>query len=132
MSNDSIRIFTDVTGFSSLNWLNIDYLIGFIGCLHEFEDMRVKVRMLGVLSDSAGVSEVDLDLSEGSDIGALLNELITSYQNLRGDIWDPVVDSPEPNALILYNGVEVNNLQGLSTRITEGSEVVLLAVTHGG
>ena len=107
-------------------------MIGFIGCLHEFEDMRVKVRMLGVLSDSAGVSEVDLDLSEGSDIGALLNELITSYQNLRGDIWDPVVDSPEPNALILYNGVEVNNLQGLSTRITEGSEVVLLAVTHGG
>jgi molybdopterin converting factor small subunit len=94
--------------------------------------MRVKVRMLGILSDSAGVSEVDLDFPEGSDIGFLLNELIASYQGLRADIWDPVIDSPEPNALILYNGVEVNNLQGLNTRITEGSEVVLLAVTHGG
>ena len=119
-------------GFSSLNWLNIDYLIGFIGCLREFEDMRVKVRMLGVLSDSAGVSEVDLDLPEGSDVEALLNELIASYQGLLADIWDPVLDSPEPNALILFNGVEINNLQGLNTRITEGSEVVLLAVTHGG
>jgi molybdopterin converting factor small subunit len=88
--------------------------------------------MLGILSDSAGVSEVDLDFPEGSDIGFLLNELIASYQGLRADIWDPVIDSPEPNALILYNGVEVNNLQGLNTRITEGSEVVLLAVTHGG
>jgi molybdopterin converting factor small subunit len=88
--------------------------------------------MLGILSDSAGVSEVDLDFPEGSDIGFLLKELIASYQGLRADIWDPVVDSPEPNALILYNGVEVNNLQGLNTRITEGSEVVLLAVTHGG
>ena len=94
--------------------------------------MRVKVRMLGVLSDSAGVSEVDLDLTEGSDVEALLNELFASYPSLRVNIWDPVVDSPEPNALILFNGVEINNLQGLNTRITEGSEVVLLAVTHGG
>ena len=107
-------------------------MIGFIGCLHDFEDMRVKVRLLGVLSDSAGVSEVDLNLPEDSDIGALLNVLIASYQSLRADIWDPVVNSPEPNTLILYNSVEINNLQGLNTRITEGSEVVLLAVTHGG
>jgi molybdopterin converting factor small subunit len=97
-----------------------------------FEDMRVKVRLMGILSDTSGVSEIDLDIPENSNIATLLSELTKSYPGLHEVLWDPVVESPEPNVLILIDGVEINNLKGLNTEIAEDSVVVLLAVTHGG
>jgi hypothetical protein len=33
---------------------------------------------------------------------------------------------------MLLDGVEVNNLEGLGTVVGDGSELVLLSVTHGG
>ena len=97
-----------------------------------FEDMRVKVRLMGILSDTSGVSEIDLDIPENSNIATLLSELTKLYLGLHEVLWDPVVESPEPNVLILIDGVEINNLKGLKTDIAEDSVVVLLAVTHGG
>jgi len=35
-------------------------------------------------------------------------------------------------SLIMLGGIEVGNLEGLETKISEGSEVVLVPVTHGG
>ena len=47
-------------------------------------------------------------------------------------IYDPVLNSPIPNALIILNGIEVNNLQGLETQVKEEDKLVIISVTHGG
>ena len=91
----------------------------------------VHVRLMGTFREAAGQSEVQIENCD------TVNKVIISLVNLIGDnfekvIYDPVMHSPLPNALILLNGVEVNNLQGLETQVNEGDSVVLLSVTHGG
>ena len=91
----------------------------------------VHVRLMGTFREAAGQSEVQIENCD------TVNKVIISLVNLIGDnfekvIYDPVMHSPLPNALILLNGVEVNNLQGLETQVKEEDSVVLLSVTHGG
>ena len=91
----------------------------------------VHVRLMGTFREAAGQSEIQLDNCDtvNNVIISLVNRLGEHFENV---IYDPVMHSPLPNALILINGVEVNNLQGLETPVKEGDSVVLLSVTHGG
>lgn len=94
--------------------------------------MRVHVRIMGVLKNAAGGNEFFLDLEPNSDVKTVLYEISKNNQGFLDVLWDPVTDSPVPNALILVNGVEINNLEGIDTRMDKDSELVLLSVTHGG
>lgn len=94
--------------------------------------MKVRVRVLGVLRLTDGGGDVCLDLQDESTIRDVVIRLMELNHGLRSILWDDAVDSPVPNALIMLNGVEVNNLEGLETLVGEGSEIVVLSVTHGG
>ena len=94
--------------------------------------MRIRVRMMGVLSKAQGNKEVFLDLPEDSTVGAAIKTLITKNEALKEVLWDVEVDSPSPNALIMLNGVEIKNLQGTETPLMHDQELVLLSVVHGG
>ena len=66
-------------------------------------------------------------------MGSVISTLIEYFgEEFRKVILDPMMNSPLPNALILVNGVEINNLKGLDTAVSENDDVVLLSVTHGG
>ena len=95
--------------------------------------IRVNVRMMGTLRDSAGRSEEELSLEEGADVSSAIRELIDEHgEELEKALVDPVIQSALPNALILLNGVEIGNLKGLVTALRDGDKMVLLPVTHGG
>jgi molybdopterin converting factor small subunit len=88
--------------------------------------------MMGVLKKVYGKKDTILKLPEDSTVGAAIESLINNNEVLRGVLWDLEVNSPSPNALILVNGVEINNLQGLETLLTHNQELVILSVVHGG
>ena len=93
---------------------------------------RVVVKMMGVAKEVAGTPEEALDISENADISTVLRTLIEEHgTGFRDAILDPVTQTPVAT-LILLNGVEIDNLQGLSTPITDGDTLILLSVTHGG
>ena len=62
----------------------------------------------------------------------VLSELEERNSWLKNLIVDPALKSHLPNALILLNGVEIGNLNGLDTLILDGDEITILSVTHGG
>ncbi len=93
--------------------------------------MSLKIRMLGVLRQ-AGTKEQTLDIEEGATVDSVIRDLIAQDERLETVLWDKGVDSPLPNALIMLDGVEVNNLNGLETPVKKGQELVLLSVVHGG
>jgi molybdopterin converting factor small subunit len=93
--------------------------------------MSLKVRMLGVLRE-AGSKEQTIDIDEGATVDSVIRDLIAQDERLETVLWDKGVDSPLPNALIILDGVEVNNLDGLETPVKKGQELVLLSVVHGG
>lgn len=93
--------------------------------------MSLKVRMLGVLRE-AGPNEQTINLLEGATVESVIRDLMAEDGRLENALWDKEVDSPFPNALIMLDGVEVNNLDGLETPVNRGQELVLLSVVHGG
>ena len=94
--------------------------------------MSLKVRMLGVLREAGGSKEQIIDIVEGATVDSVIRGLMAQDERLEGVLWDKEVDSPLPNALIMLDGVEVNNLEGLETPVKRGQELVLLSVVHGG
>ena len=93
--------------------------------------MSLKIRMLGVLRET-GSKEQKIDIVEGATIDSVIRSLMTKDESLEGLLWDKEVDSPLPNALIMLDGVEVSNLEGMATPVKQGQELVLLSVVHGG
>ena len=94
--------------------------------------MHVKVRMLGVFRESGKSKESHVEVEDNYTIGDVINKIIGSDEALRTILWDKQVDSPLPNALVMLDGIEVNNLKGMDTPVSDGQELVLLSVVHGG
>jgi len=94
--------------------------------------MLVRVRLLGLLRDAAGVSEASVSLGDGSGLGGVLNGLVKMFPGLRDVLDDLAAVNPPHGILVLLDDVEAGNLGGLGTPVRDGSEVVLVPVTHGG
>lgn len=94
--------------------------------------MHVKVRMLGVFRETWKSKESSVEVAENSTIRDVINKIIGSDEALRTILWDKQVDSPFPNALVMLDGIEVTNLQGMDTPVSDDQELVLLSVVHGG
>jgi molybdopterin synthase sulfur carrier subunit len=95
--------------------------------------VSVVVRMMGTLRAASGRLEASVDLPEGGDVSTVLQTLVGKFDSsFRETLLDPVIQSPLANALIILNGVEINNLQGLNTKLKDGDELILLPITHGG
>jgi len=92
----------------------------------------VRVRMLGTLRD-ASVDREDLVFQSEVDVSGIVRRLIDEHgERLGGLLIDSVLKNPLPNALILLNGVEINNLEGLRTVVRDGDLLTILPIAHGG
>jgi hypothetical protein len=88
--------------------------------------------MLGVLQEIKGDKETFIEVPEKSTVGSAILKIMNDNMNLKEILWDNQVNSPSPNALIILDGVEINNLRGIETKIEPNQELVILSVVHGG
>jgi molybdopterin synthase sulfur carrier subunit len=94
--------------------------------------IRVEVRLLGVFRGLAGIDRLSLEV-ERSNVKKMIKVLAGLFPTeARSLLIDPDLDDPRPNALILLNGREINVLNGLETEVTDGDEITLIPVVHGG
>ena len=87
--------------------------------------MRVRVRLLGSLRQPEAAKEANYDVLQSAAVSSLIKIIISEYPKLEG-VLDGVGN------LVMLNGVEIDNLEGLATILNEGAEVVFVPVTHGG
>jgi molybdopterin converting factor small subunit len=88
--------------------------------------MRVKVRLFGSLRPVNAPREIEVELPVDSKMIDLIETLSKDYPEVAETLRNTSM------SLIMLGGIEVGNLEGLETKISEGSEVVLVPVTHGG
>jgi molybdopterin converting factor small subunit len=89
--------------------------------------MRIKVRAIGALRSALGTGSLDVNAPDGSDLASLIQVISEGRSELAENLSDALRFS-----LILVNGVEVGNLNGLKTVLIDDSEVIFVPVTHGG
>ena len=89
--------------------------------------MRIKVQAIGALRSALGTESLDVDAPDGSDLASLIRVISEGRSEPAKNLADALHLS-----LILVNGVEVGNLNGLKTVLIDDSEVIFVPVTHGG
>jgi len=95
--------------------------------------VKVRIKMMGTFREASGRYEDELDLKKRTDVLSVVNMLVEKYGKKMGKaLIDPSIASPQPNALILMNGVEISNLNGLDTLLWDGDTLILIPVSHGG
>jgi len=78
----------------------------------------------------AGAEEVSLELEEGSDVLSALRALCRCLEHLKPVLFDPDTGDPRTNFLILLNGRDVDVLGGLSARLEDGDELILVPLVR--
>lgn len=95
--------------------------------------VKVRVILLGTFREASGIDELEFEFPIQTDIAGVVEDLLRrGRRDLRKELVDPLSETPLPNALILINGIEINNLDGLKTRVRDGDIITLLPVVHGG
>ena len=86
----------------------------------------VRVRFLGSLRIANSRRDIEIELPVNSKIIDLIDSISKEYPELSVTIRN------RARNLIMLDGIEVGNIEGLETSISNGSEIVLVPVTHGG
>lgn len=92
----------------------------------------IRVKLLGTFRRLADIDGLSLRV-ENPSVRDVIVALVDSIpEEARALLVDSELNDPRPNALILLNGREINVLKGLETNVSNGDEVTLLPVAHGG
>ncbi|MEM2105182.1 MAG: MoaD/ThiS family protein [Candidatus Bathyarchaeia archaeon] len=94
--------------------------------------MVVTFKFVGAFRSLAGKEKQTLRIGEAVLLREALRKIMEKEKLLKKALIDPELEDPRPNALILVNGKEISVLNGLDTVLTDGDEVVLIPVIHGG
>lgn len=95
--------------------------------------VKVTVRFLGVFHTLSGTGRLDMEFEKPVTIGDVIRRLVEIFTpEFKRGLIDSELDDPRPNAIILLNKKEIGVLNGLQTEVTDGNEIVLIPVSHGG
>lgn len=71
-----------------------------------------------------------VEVRESATLRNLLEELLQKEENVS-EIWNSP-ESIDSEALVLLNEVDVGLTGGLETELSDGDEIVVLPLVHGG
>ncbi len=95
--------------------------------------MLVKVKLMGIYQKLFGKNIILLQLNNQPTIKEVIQKIVdSSPKGFKQAFIDPELNSPKPNALIIVDGREISVLEELETKLKNGSEVVIIPVSHGG
>jgi len=84
----------------------------------------IEVRILGFFQEYTAKGLIKLEYRKGITVGEVIKQI-------SNELFDYINNHIE-NAVILVNGVSINNLNGLDTKLTDGDRVALMPVVGGG
>ena len=96
--------------------------------------MKVNVDYLGHVKALIGVERPEtIDIKDGASIKDLLKLLAEEHgAAFKKNIYEPYGLDLKPNFILTVNGLLLNQLPGIGTRLKEGDRVVLMPIVSGG
>ncbi|MBT8171442.1 MoaD/ThiS family protein [Candidatus Bathyarchaeota archaeon] len=93
----------------------------------------IRIRFLGIFQRISGKKIINLNLDKPVTVNNIITKLVEIYSSdFKQVLFDSHFDDPRPNALIIVGGKEISALQGLETEVSNGEDVVLVPMVHGG
>ncbi|HLN46428.1 MAG TPA: MoaD/ThiS family protein [Candidatus Sulfotelmatobacter sp.] len=96
--------------------------------------MRITVEYLGYIKQTLGITQAE-SIELNSD--ASTQDLLVLLANRHGEpfkkaVFDPRETNLKPYHIIAINGLMINLLNGLETKLKDGDRVVVMPVVTGG
>lgn len=96
--------------------------------------MKVTVEYLGHIKTIIGVEQAEkLELKDDASVGDLLFLLAEKHgENFKKAIYEPSGLDLKSNFILTVNGLLLNQLNGIETKLKDGDRVVLMPIVSGG
>ncbi|MBN1682173.1 MoaD/ThiS family protein [Candidatus Bathyarchaeota archaeon] len=88
--------------------------------------MNINIKFIGTLHRITGNKNLYIELEKKVKIEDILILLVEKFPELKEDLIN------RSRILILLNGIDYKNLDGLNTQIIENSEITIVSTIHGG
>jgi molybdopterin converting factor small subunit len=106
-----------------------------MGRRHNSTTIRIRLKLYGVFRTTAKTGEISVDIPDhDATVMGVINRLVSQHGlgDLKPLLMEGQSADPRSNALIIVSGREISALRGLETELTDGDELELLPVAHGG
>lgn len=92
--------------------------------------MQVAIRFRGPVGKRMRTPVFHVEIGENATIHNLFEALLQKEENVN-EIWDSP-ESIDSEALVLLNEVDIGLTGGLETKLSNGDEIAVLPLVHGG
>ena len=96
--------------------------------------MKITVEYLGYIKQTLGVEQAErVELEDDALVADLLSLLAEKHgQPFKKAIYEPKGLDLKPHYILSVNGLLLNQLNGIETKLEDGDRVVLMPVVSGG
>ena len=96
--------------------------------------MKVTVDYLGSIKQTLGLKQAEqVELKEHASVSDLLSLLAQKYGDpFKKAVYEPKGLDLKPHHILSVNGLLLNQLNGIETKLKDGDHVVLMPVVTGG
>ena len=95
--------------------------------------MKVKVQYLGFIRNLINKSQDELELAAGALLSTALDKIARLYgRSFRREFYEPGLKDVKMGFVVTVNGILMDQLQGVGTRLNEGDNIVLMSLMSGG
>jgi len=92
--------------------------------------MNIELELLGALARIAGSRSIRIEVADN----ATVRDVLSMVRGMQRGIEEYIVLSENrvSNVIVLVDGRDIGVLDGVETKLRDGSKVTLIPVVHGG
>jgi MoaD family protein len=95
--------------------------------------MKVKVHYLGYIKNMLEKKDEELDIREGAPLSELLDKLAGLYgQPFKKEVFEHGLKDLKTGFVVTVNGILMDQINGVQTRLKEGDNIILMSLMSGG
>jgi len=96
--------------------------------------LKVTVDYLGSIKQTLGLKQAEqVELEENASVSDLLSLLAQKYGDpFKKAVYEPKGLDLKPHHILSVNGLLLNQLDGIETKLKDGDHIILMPVVTGG
>jgi MoaD family protein len=95
--------------------------------------MKVKVHYLGFIGKLINQNEDEFELEEGASLSAVLDKIAGLYgRPFKKEFYEPGLKDVKMGFVVTVNGILMDQLRGVDTKLNDGDNIVLMSLMSGG
>ena len=95
--------------------------------------MKVTVHYLSLVKSYTNKSQEEINLPDQAQLSDLLGAIATQYgKTFQTEVYDPKKKEMKSTFVAMVNGILMDQLAGVCTKMKEGDSVILMSLMTGG